>query len=217
MGSILLVTNNKSEADLYISDLLKERKINLLDVSLQKYEKIMGIEDVRKIQKEALLKPFRGKEKAIIIEAYQNITLEAQNALLKILEEPPANTIIMTVIPKKEFVLPTIISRCKIVTLYNEKAKLTQDEIFKFEKTLDILINGRVGDRLKVAQDIAADKENLTFWFETINIAIKDKLLKNENSQKYLNLLKGLQKTHKIIESTNVNHRTALENLFLSF
>ena len=217
MESFLIAAKNKNEAKIYISDLLKEKKVHPLDVNLQICEKIMGIEDARKIQKKALLKPFRGKTKAIIIEAYENITLEAQNALLKILEEPPANTIIAIVVSKKEFILPTIISRCKIIILDNKELKLTKDEILKSDSTLNTLLNGRVGDRLKIAQDVAGDKENLSLWFETMNISIKKNLLKDENNLKYLDFLKGLQKTYKIIESTNVSRRTSLENLFLSF
>jgi DNA polymerase III delta prime subunit len=217
MESFLIVTRNKSEAKIYTSDLLKEKKVDPLDINLQTYEKIMGIEDVRKIQKKALLRPFRGKTKAIVIEAYENITLEAQNALLKILEEPPANTIIAITISKKELILPTIISRCKIITLYDKEVELTKDEILKLDNNLDILLNSKIGDRLKIAQDIAADKENLYSWFKAINISMKNKLLKDGNNPKYLNFLKGLQKTYKTIESTNVSHRTALENLFLSF
>src|SRR3989344_5694025 len=59
----------------------------------------------------------------INFNAYSDITLEAQNALLKILEEPPNNTIIIITTPKKELLLPTIISRCKVIVLQEKEIK----------------------------------------------------------------------------------------------
>ena len=66
------------------------------------------------------LKPFKGKTKVVVIQSYESITKEAQNALLKVLEEPPANTLIIILTLKKEFLLPTILSRCKIINLKEE-------------------------------------------------------------------------------------------------
>jgi len=215
MHSFLIITKNKNEATSYASDLLKKREVDPLDISLQTYEKAMGIEDVRKIQKAILLKPFRGKTKAVIIDAYENITLEAQNALLKILEEPPANTIIVIITTKRELILPTIISRCKVIVLQEKEIELTEIDLLELRDALNILLNGKIGSKLKIAQDVAKDKENTALWLEKMAVFVRNKLTHDNNNIKYLNFLKELQKTYKTIESTNVNQRTALENLFL--
>jgi DNA polymerase III delta prime subunit len=215
MQSFLIVSKNKNEAASYISDLLKEMGVNSLDINLQTYEKTMGIEDVRNIQKAILLKPFRGKTKAVIINAYENITFEAQNSLLKILEEPPANTIIIIATSKKEFLLPTIISRCKIVYLWEKEIKLIQEDFLELQDALSIIMNGKTGDKLKTAQDIASNRGDMGLWLEKMAIFTKNKLAEDDNI-KYLNLLKELQKTYRNIKSTNVSKRVAIENLFLS-
>jgi DNA polymerase III delta prime subunit len=216
MQSFLIIAKNKNEATSYASDLLKENKVDPLDVNLQTYEKAMGIEDVRNIQKAILLKPFRGKIKAVVVNAYENITTEAQNSLLKILEEPPINTIIIIATSTKEFLLPTIISRCKIISLWEKETKLPKEDLSKFQDILNTLFNSKTGDKLKIAQDIASDKEDVGLWLEKMAIFAKDKLAENDNA-KYLKFLKELQKTYKNIKSTNVSPRVALENLFLSF
>jgi DNA polymerase III gamma/tau subunit len=216
MQSFLIVALNKNEAASYISNLLKENNVNSLDISLQKYEKAMGIGDVRNIQKAILLKPFRGKTKAVIIETYEDITIEAQNALLKILEEPPANTIIIITTAKKELILPTIISRCKVIILQEKEIKLTEDDSLKLQETLNILLNGKIGDKLKIAETIAKEKTEPVLWLEKMAFFVKNKLLEKDNKLKYLNFLKELQKTYKIIKSTNVSQRIAIENLLLS-
>ena len=163
-----------------------------------------------------MLKPFRGKTKAVTIDAYENITLEAQNALLKILEEPPANTIIVIITAKRELILPTIISRCKVIVLQEKEIELTETDLLDLKDTLNILLTGKIGSKLKIAQNIAKDKENTALWLEKMAVFVRNELTKDNSDIKYLNFLKELQKTYKTIESTNVSQRTALENLFLS-
>lgn len=216
MQSFLIIAKNKNLTSSCTSNLLKERSVDPLDINLQTYEKTMGIENVRNIQKAILLKPFRGKTKAVIIDAYGNITHEAQNALLKVLEEPPNNTIIVIIASKKELFLPTILSRCKVIILQEEEIKLTQEDSSKLKEALNILLNGKTGDKLKIAQDIARDKGDVTLWLEKMAVFLENKLKQDSKDSKLLNFLKELQKTYKAIKSTNVNQRITLENLLLS-
>lgn len=215
MQSFLVVAKDKNLTSSYTSNFLKEKGVDAWDIYSQIYEKAMGIEDVRNIQKAILLKPFRGRTKAVVIEAYESITTEAQNALLKVLEEPPANTIIIISTQKKELLLPTILSRCKIIELREKESSLINEDSSEFSDTLNIVLNGRIGDKLKIVQNVTKDKEQATLWLEKMAIFVRKELAQNNNI-KYLNFLKELQKTYKVIKSTNVSHRTALENLFLS-
>ncbi|MDP2637536.1 MAG: hypothetical protein Q8P26_00550 [Candidatus Levybacteria bacterium] len=217
MQSFLVMAKEKEETSKYIKNFLKEEKVNPVDIDLQIYEKAMGIEEVRNVQKKLLLKPFRGKTKAVIIQAYEGITMEAQNALLKALEEPPANTLIIISAPRKELFLPTIISRCKIIELKETIVDSVEDYSVAYNTFLDILFNGTIGMKLKMAQDISANKEDLDNWLSKMSIFVRQKLIGNYNDYKYLNLLKLLQQANNDIKSTNVSKRAALENLFLSF
>lgn len=217
MQSFLITAKDKNKASSYISDFLKEKDIYPIDVSWQIYEKAMGIEDVRNIQKKILLKPFRGKTKAVVIQTYEDITTEAQNALLKILEEPPSNTIIIISIQKKELLLPTITSRCKIIELKETEISLINEDMLSLNDTLNILLNGKIGEKLRIAQDISKNKDEASSWLEKMALYLRKKMIENNNDLQYLNFLKNLQKTYKNLKSTNVNQRIALENLFLSF
>lgn len=58
-----------------------------------------------------------GISRVIVIENSQNMTVEAQNALLKTLEEPPSGTMIILTAPGERQLLPTVLSRLQIVTL----------------------------------------------------------------------------------------------------
>lgn len=83
----------------------------------------LGIELVRELKEKLSLKGVAaGHRVAVILEA-QNLTPEAQNALLKTLEDPgPKTTLILTATHRHEL-LPTIVSRC-----YNHELKITSDE-----------------------------------------------------------------------------------------
>lgn len=56
-----------------------------------------------------------GATRMVIIESAERMTIPAQNALLKVIEEPPANTIFMVLVTNTGGVLPTIQSRCQTI------------------------------------------------------------------------------------------------------
>ena len=72
------------------------------------------IAQIRNLQSDIVIKPHK-KYKIYIIDEAEKMTVEAQTALLKTLEEPPEYAIIILVTNNKEGLLPTIRSRCEIV------------------------------------------------------------------------------------------------------
>ncbi|MBU2044291.1 MAG: hypothetical protein KJ977_04410 [Candidatus Omnitrophica bacterium] len=75
------------------------------------------IETVREVIRFLSLKSFRLGRKSVVIQQAQNLTLQAQNAFLKTLEEPPKNSFIALCTSKLEGLLPTINSRCRKIFL----------------------------------------------------------------------------------------------------
>jgi DNA polymerase III, gamma/tau subunits len=72
------------------------------------------IAQIRNLQSDIVIKPHK-EYKIYIIDKSERMTVEAQNALLKTLEEPPEYAIIILVTNNKESLLPTIRSRCEII------------------------------------------------------------------------------------------------------
>jgi len=72
------------------------------------------IEDIRELRRASLMKPFEGKRVAVITQV-EKMNVEAANAFLKILEEPPENTHLILTTSHIKSLLPTIISRCQQV------------------------------------------------------------------------------------------------------
>lgn len=84
-----------------------------------------GVDDVRDIVDEVSKKPFEGDKKVIIIHDGNKMTVQAQNALLKTIEEPPRGVFIILLCESLELILDTIKSRCQIYKL----TPLTKDEV----------------------------------------------------------------------------------------
>ena len=87
-----------------------------------------GVDDVREIIDEVNKKPFEGDKKVIIIHQGNKLTIPAQNALLKTIEEPPTEVYIIILCESLELILDTIKSRCEIYKL----TPLTKEELYKY-------------------------------------------------------------------------------------
>lgn len=87
------------------------------------------IEEIRKARNVLNLKPYEAPVNACVIEDAHMMTVEASNALLKILEEPPAQSLLILISGKKELLLPTVISRCAEVKFNSLSLVQTKDII----------------------------------------------------------------------------------------
>ncbi len=70
------------------------------------------VDDVRSVRSDAFATPFEAECKVYIFEEAQELNVQSQNALLKILEEPPKNVYFMLLTPSAQGLLPTVRSRC---------------------------------------------------------------------------------------------------------
>lgn len=75
----------------------------------------IGIDQVRELQRWAALEPFEGKRRVFIIDGAESLSAEASDALLKVLEEPPAAVLLILLTADEESLTPTIRSRCQRV------------------------------------------------------------------------------------------------------
>jgi len=222
MQTILVVSKDK-DARNYLLSLCEENHIDKIDIDWYSLDKTIGIGDIRNLQKKIILKPIKSKAKAVVIDCKIGFTIEAQNALLKVLEEPPSNTVIYIIAARRVFLLPTILSRCKIIELKNKASNLSGEEIAQYLNVLSPLPQKLAGEKLKLAQDITKNKADATLWLEKAILAAREILIKytkkSENDpvsiSQCLNILISLQKAYIVIKTTNANQRLILENLLL--
>lgn len=204
MQAVLISSKDFEKGKEEAEKIFRELKIDRFDITVFEYEKAVGIGDIRELQKKIYLKPFKSNIKAVLINATTGITTEAQNALLKTLEETPEDTIIVLQVMNADEVLPTILSRCKVIQIKSVKENI---DISKYVK---IFNSNGIGERMKLAQDLAKDKNESLDFLENLIIDLRKDLVANYKA------IKSIQKFHTIIKTTNVNLRLALENLFLN-
>jgi DNA polymerase-3 subunit delta' len=75
-------------------------------------KKEIGIQQVRELEKELSFRSFSGKRRIVVLDPATLMNLSAQNALLKTLEEPPQNSLLILIAPTRGGLLPTVRSRC---------------------------------------------------------------------------------------------------------
>lgn len=87
----------------------------------------IGVEDIRRqVNGDVAIKPYSSPYKVYIINEAEKMTVQAQNALLKTLEEPPAYAVIILLTANLNALLPTILSRCVVLNM-----KPVSDELVK--------------------------------------------------------------------------------------
>ncbi len=97
-------------------------------VAAKENKKSLSIDAIRFLKSDAFVKPFESRYKIYIIPDSDKMEPPAQNALLKILEEPPKYCTIILLCENKMHFLPTVLSRCTVFQL----KRLTLEEIAQY-------------------------------------------------------------------------------------
>ncbi len=185
----------------------------------------LGVEQTKQIREFLALKPYQSKGRAVVLESAQNLTLDAQNSLLKTLEEPPEDAVLILAADSEHSFLPTILSRCQLVlldeqgkggrssTLREEPVGLRLEEVKgeeleKFNKDIEQLLGSDLEKRFEYIEKLE-DKEGfllaLIFYF-------REKMKKDPRNLKINKLLLQAAEYKK----ANVQIRAILEYLMLN-
>src|SRR5215203_2111816 len=88
-------------------------------------KRVLRVEQMRQIEKEANFRPFEGKARLFLIDEADKLNDASANALLKVLEEPPRTSHMILITARPAMLLPTILSRCQMIRF----SPLTPNEI----------------------------------------------------------------------------------------
>ena len=166
----------------------------------------LGIDEVRRLRRSLSLRPLHKTHKTAVILEAEKLTIEGQNALLKILEEPPADAAIILVARDQDLLLPTVISRCQITFVTSPPAKLSSDEKTQAEKILNLIKEKNLAAGFAWAKEAGSKRDDALAAIDQLLIACHDNIVPF--------VVRQLLKAKKYLRaSTNV--RLTLENLFL--
>jgi len=127
------------------------------------------IEQIHQMQREIYLHPFEAEFKVFIILNAEDLTDEAANCLLKVLEEPPGASLIILIASDLRRIFPTIISRCQKIR-FNSKDRGEAEIILNRDYHMDrglshflaFAFEGRLGEALKFKdRNILSEKNQI--------------------------------------------------------
>ncbi len=149
------------------------------DKTKKKFLQEISVNEIRKINHFFSLSNTTSKYRIVVIDNINELSISASNALLKLLEEPPLNGIFVLICENKRSVLPTIISRCRILecnalnfenfekgmlTIY-DKEKITSENL----NQLFELSGGSIGKSVEVI-----DNNGLEIFKKLVKILTSD-------------------------------------------
>lgn len=220
MQTYLIVSPN----DKFIDQTIKETasKLAILPVNFISItpDHSFTILESRSIKKLLIEKPFGGGNRLVVLKQIEKATPEAANALLKILEEPPPTTFIILTTANTNKIIPTILSRCQIISEINSTGMLKEKTAEKIGLFLETLISLPLSERMDFWPKSIKSKDDAVPFLNNIIIYI-DGYLKTDHSQ--LGSKKDLSRmiskcsaALKYLES-NVNYKATLDILFWGF
>lgn len=122
----------------------------------------IGIGDLSELASWAYLKNEDGIKAAVVNNA-EIMTMEAQNSILKILEEPPENTLIILSTSNSDSLLETIASRCEKIKIIDEKLKIKE-----IESSIEDLFSSDFLQRQIILTRFTDSREELLKFLEEI-------------------------------------------------
>lgn len=221
MKAKLFVTNSKDAATSYIDGVKKSLKTTSYSTHVIEPSPSIGIDEIRKLKAALTRKAFGGKKRLVVIKRIDKATLQAQNALLKLLEEPPEKTHFLLTANNLDKVIKTIASRAEIIRTSHQLSRKDKSETKKEDIGREIYLKIRKaspGKRIILAQNQAKSREEAKKTLECLKSYLHAQLHAKNNKDYSLKEIKS--SLSKIISAfdfleRNVNYKLTLDILFL--
>ena len=183
--------------------------IKKTDLIILEEKKSIKIQQIKDLIHQLSLKPCASSYKVALINPAENLTLQASNALLKTLEEPPQHSIIILLAKNEKNLLPTIVSRCQKIRLSRVFSAEPSPE---FTELLEKIPSLSIKERFDWARQLSS-REDLIQVLDQWLMFYRKKLLQGKDVGL---IIRKIQETQKLLVKTNVNVRLLLENLLLN-
>lgn len=175
-----------------------------------------GIDEVRELKHLLRLSHSGSGNRMIVLADLDCASIPSQNALLKLLEEPPDKTILIVTCENIHALLETIVSRCTVLKVKQKKSSGSTDNNTPI---LAQILSASPGQRLILSSKAATTREKAIEFLDTISYELYEKLHheKDKNSIKNISgMLTRTQKAKQYIDA-NVNAKAVVDVLLLGF
>lgn len=214
MHAFIITGANPDKRQKYLEKRIDELKISPFNcIAIRSDTVNIGIADIRDLQHQLVLKPTGSQYSLGVIYDAEKLTTEAQNALLKTLEEPPAHALIYLLMQNAQSLLPTIFSRCQIIDL-GKSTRYSKEELTQTLELVMKLRNYSIGKRLGLIDGTFTNRDDAEVFLERALYALEEQLNTGVLSQRDLSKLLRKILTARQQLSANVNPKLILDNIF---
>jgi hypothetical protein len=218
MHAYIVSGGNQEERTKKIKYLCASWKISPFDiVHITQDETSIGISDVRDFNKRLQLKPKESEHLVGIIDHAEALTQQAQQALLKTLEEPPASVYILVSVTRESMLLPTILSRCQLISL-SDTTTHTPEELEAYWQKLSLLMKATPGQVIAQCATFSKTKEDIGAFITGAIASGRSKLRDHtlsDTDKKHLAAILHKLLAAKEYETTNIALLAVVESIFL--
>jgi hypothetical protein len=207
MHAFLLIGGDNETIQKELSSRISTWKISAWDIIRIPEEGTVGIEIIRDFERALALTPRNSPSKVGLLTDMDRLTPEAQNAILKTLEEPPPHTYIIGTTGIPEALLPTIRSRMSVVRLTDVIQKIDTSILLK-------LLDESPGKRISSIEPFVATRDDAKKFVTTLLGGGQSELLKRP-TPRLTKLIRNLLTAQSQL-SVNVNPRLVVDNAVLS-
>lgn len=222
MHSFIISGGSEADRQEIINKLLSEWQVSPFDtVELSPEEGSIGIAGVRAFNRALLLAPAHGPVRLGLIRGGESLTIEAQQALLKTLEEPPPRAKIILETETQGALLPTILSRCETITI--KQPPIDEPMAISLAGQLMEMFKDSTGLRLSRIDSLPKTRPEAQSWL-TSAILTGHQLLLSEYGLSKIHLPDRPPNAAKMLRtlliaskylSANLNPKLALDSLVL--
>ncbi len=176
------------------------------------------IESIRDLAYKLALKPYAAAYKVAVIGNAHNLTTEASNALLKVLEEPKPNTVLILATDNVHKLLPTISSRAQkmhFVAPPEVDGVIAGDDVKEVHESYDRFVGKSLGDKLILAAELAEKETEEVNAFLTHALRKMQKVLRENPSVGQVERVRAVLRAQRLL-GQNVNAKLLLSELMVN-
>jgi len=211
-----VVCNNRTAAGpclkcIHCSKASRKIHPDIIEVGRLENKTIIGVDQIRELKRDVYVVPNDSEQKVYIVRDADTMNLNAQNAFLQILEEPPAHAVFILCTSNPAALLPTVRSRCILLRSLNIDDSTYDKEDFEALETLaNEYMQAVEGNEVKLMECMfTIDKlEKLNFYSfltitrEKLSLSLRESIKNNDPKSRkaYINAETTLLKAGEMLD-----------------
>lgn len=149
-------------------------------------QKSLSVQRIREMRAQAFVRPNEAERKVFLLLDAGCMNASAQNAMLKILEEPPAFDLFVITVESRSQLLATVLSRSVTLSLAGEEAAAAPEEDSLWPRFLKALAAGDELEMLALASTVERDRAAQKEFLEQLRLALRDAVVLRAGGQSVL-------------------------------